>query len=189
MILNAKLPMNLWGEALLIACYVHNRVLSTNLKTFSYELWKGRKPNLNYLRVWGCQAFYRVWDPKRTKLGPRALKTIFVGYVEYSKTYRLLDLESNVIVESIDIEFLENKFTNDSTRLESEKDLVVEKQSDSSIITQKIKVVDSPSEPRRSQRARKEKFLSFYFISSQALVFLVKDGKKFLLHQIPILFI
>ena len=28
MLLNAKLPNNLWGEALLTACHIHNRVLS-----------------------------------------------------------------------------------------------------------------------------------------------------------------
>ena len=28
----------------------------------------------------GCLAFYRVVDPKRTKLGLRAMKSVFVGY-------------------------------------------------------------------------------------------------------------
>ena len=43
------------------------------------------------------------------------MKSIFVGYVENSKAYRLLDLESNVIVESRDVQFLENKTKDDST--------------------------------------------------------------------------
>jgi len=114
MILNAKLSFNLWGEALLTACHVHNRIPSKVFKVSPYELWKGRKPNLEYLRVWGCLAFYRVLDPKRTKLGPRALKSIFVGYTENSEAYRLLNLDSNIIVESKDVEFIENKFYNDS---------------------------------------------------------------------------
>lgn len=57
---------------------------------------------MEYLRVWGCLAFYRVLDQKRTKLGPRAMKSVFAGYAKNSKAYRLLDLESNVIVESND---------------------------------------------------------------------------------------
>ena len=85
MILNAKLPFNLWGEALLTTSNVHNRITSKKFKVSLYELWKGRKPNLPYLRVWGCLAFYRVPDPKRTKLGPRALKSSFVGYADNSK--------------------------------------------------------------------------------------------------------
>ena len=75
-----------------------------------YKLWKGRKPNLQYFRVWECLAFHRVPDPKGTKVGPRAIKSTFVGYAKNSKAYRLLDLESNVIVESRNVEFLENKF-------------------------------------------------------------------------------
>jgi len=30
---------------------------------------------------WGCVAFYKLFDPQRTKLGPRGLKSVFVGYV------------------------------------------------------------------------------------------------------------
>jgi hypothetical protein len=39
---------------------------------------------------------------------------VFVGYAENSKAYRLLDLSSNVIVESRDVQFIENKFNYDS---------------------------------------------------------------------------
>ncbi len=80
MILNAKLSFYLWGEALLTACHAHNRITSRKFKVSPYELWKGRKPNLGYLRVWGCLVFYRVTNPKRTKLGPRAVKSVFVGF-------------------------------------------------------------------------------------------------------------
>ena len=72
----------------------------------SYE--KVENKNLKYLRVWGCLAFYRVSNNKRHKLGSRALKNIFVDYAENSKAYRLLDLESNVIVESVDVEMFED---------------------------------------------------------------------------------
>lgn len=52
-------------------------------------------------------------DPKRTKLGPRGIKCAFIGYLQNSKVYRLLNLESNVIVESQDVEFFENLITKD----------------------------------------------------------------------------
>ena len=104
MILSSSVPKNLWGEALLTACYVHNRIPFLKTKVSPYELWKGRKPNLSYLKVWECIT-YKVPENKRIKLGSRALKSVFVGYVENSKTYRLLDLGSNVIVESRNVEF------------------------------------------------------------------------------------
>lgn len=46
---------------------------------------------------------YRVHDSKRTKLGPRVIKYVFVGYAQNSKAYILLDLESNIIVETRDV--------------------------------------------------------------------------------------
>ena len=60
------------------------------------------------VRVVGCcifLAFYSVPDPKRTKLGPRAIKSVFVGYAEHSKSYRLLDMDSGVLIESRDVVF------------------------------------------------------------------------------------
>ena len=106
MLLNAHLPHNLWGEALLTACYILNRVPSKSMHISPYELWNGRKPNLNYFKVWECISYYRVPDHQRTKLGPGGIKSVFVGYAQHSKAYRLLDLESNVIIESIHVEFI-----------------------------------------------------------------------------------
>ena len=96
---------------MLTTCHVHNRVHSKKIKVSPYKLWNGRKPNLDYIKVWGCLAFYRVVDPKRTKLGSRAIKSVFVGYTENSKAYKLLDLSSNTVMESRDIE---DKFSKDS---------------------------------------------------------------------------
>ena len=53
MIINAKVPLFLWGEALFTACHIHNRITSKKTHVSTYEIWKGRKPNLSYLRVWG----------------------------------------------------------------------------------------------------------------------------------------
>jgi len=114
MLLNDKLPNNLWGEVLLTACHIHNRVLSKKSNVSPYEAWNGRKPNLNYFKVWECVAFCKSFDPQRTKLGPKGLKSVFVGYAQNSKAYRLLDLKTNVIVESIHVEFIKNKFISDS---------------------------------------------------------------------------
>ena len=50
MILNVKLSFNLWEEALLTAYHAHNRIPSRKIKISPYEMWKGRKTNLGYLR-------------------------------------------------------------------------------------------------------------------------------------------
>jgi len=51
----STLPVELWMEALKIAAHILNRVLSKSVPKTPYELWFGKKPTLNYLRVWGCQ--------------------------------------------------------------------------------------------------------------------------------------
>ncbi|KAJ9566573.1 hypothetical protein OSB04_002539 [Centaurea solstitialis] len=66
MLNQSGLPTNLWGEALLTACHIHNRITSRVIPTSPYELWKGRKPDLDYFKVWGCVAYYRTPDPKRS---------------------------------------------------------------------------------------------------------------------------
>ncbi|GJS65076.1 zinc finger, CCHC-type containing protein [Tanacetum coccineum] len=60
-----------WGEAMLTACYLLNRVSNKNNKTTPYELWFKKRPNLTFLRVWGCRAVVRLPNPKRKTLGEK----------------------------------------------------------------------------------------------------------------------
>ncbi|GJW56818.1 zinc finger, CCHC-type containing protein [Tanacetum coccineum] len=82
-----------------------------------YELWTKRKPNLNYLRVWGCRAVVRLPDPKLKTLGERGIECIFVGYAKHSKAFRFYVIEPNEsvsinsIIESRDAIFDENRFS------------------------------------------------------------------------------
>lgn len=131
-------------------------------------------------------AYYKVPDPKKTKLGPRALKSVFVGYAENSKAYRLLDLDSNVVVESRDVEFFESKFRKDSiptNELVQEPHITVPNDSSSN----HIRPTDS-GEIRRSTRARKEKTFGPDFINSQAISFLVEGNREVVTNKIPIIF-
>ena len=114
MLLHAKLPFNLWGEAVFVACHILNRIPMKKNQISPYELWKGRKPNIKYFKVWRCLAYCKNNDLKRTKLGPRGINYAFVGYISNSKDYRLLNLESNVIIESRDVELFEYLLTLDN---------------------------------------------------------------------------
>ena len=111
------LSQGFWGEAMLTACYLLNRVPNKRNKVTPYELWTKREPNLNYLRVWGCRAVVRLPDPKLKTLGERGIECIFVGYAEHSKAYRFYVIEPNEsvsinsIIESRDAIFDENRFS------------------------------------------------------------------------------
>jgi hypothetical protein len=50
------MPYECWGEAILMVAYVLNRVVTKSKDVTPYEGWKGRKPNVNFLRTWGCLA-------------------------------------------------------------------------------------------------------------------------------------
>ncbi|GKA75531.1 zinc finger, CCHC-type containing protein [Tanacetum coccineum] len=72
---------------------------------------------MNYLRVWGCRAVVRLFDPKLRTLGERGIKCIFVGYAEHSKAFKFYVIEPNEsisvnsIIESRDAIFDKNRFS------------------------------------------------------------------------------
>lgn len=99
-----------WGEALMTVCYVLNRIPKSKTQVTPFELWKNRKPNVSYFRTWGCLAYVRKPDPKRSKLSSRAYECVFVGYSLNSKSYKFYDINNKVIIESIDADFFEHKF-------------------------------------------------------------------------------
>ena len=105
-----------WGEAILTACYVLNRVPNKRNSITSYALWTKRKPNLNHFRVSGCTAIVRVPKSKKRKFKKRGIECIFIGYAEHSKTHRFMVIEPNAyirvntVIESIDAIFDEIRF-------------------------------------------------------------------------------
>ena len=47
-----------WAEAVNISCYILNRVLiRPSLDKIPYELWKNKKPNISYFKVFGSKCF------------------------------------------------------------------------------------------------------------------------------------
>nr|GEU81485.1 zinc finger, CCHC-type [Tanacetum cinerariifolium] len=90
------LSQGFWGEAMLIACYLLNRVPNKRNMITPYELWTKKKPILNCLRVWGCRAAKRLPNPKLKTLGERGIECVFVGYAEHSKAFRKLKVDGTV---------------------------------------------------------------------------------------------
>ena len=58
MLHNKDVARNLWGEAVNIACHTDNRVyFKPSTKKTPYKLWKGRKLNVKYFRIFGSTCF------------------------------------------------------------------------------------------------------------------------------------
>jgi hypothetical protein len=99
-----------WAEAVCNAAYIRNRCPTRALQDMTpEEAWSGKKPHVSHLRVFGCIAYAKVPDEKRTKLDAKATKCLMLGYCEGTKAYRLICLETQKIIKSPDVTFFEDK--------------------------------------------------------------------------------
>ena len=109
MLSSSNLPKSLWAEALKTTMYILNRVPTKAVPKTPFELWKGWKPSLRHMRVWGCPSEVRIYNPQEKKLDLRTINGYFIGYAERSKGYRFYcPSHSTRIVESRNAKFLEN---------------------------------------------------------------------------------
>nr|GEY61490.1 retrovirus-related Pol polyprotein from transposon TNT 1-94 [Tanacetum cinerariifolium] len=106
MLIFAKALMLLWDEAVAAACYTLNRSLVHTLhgKTY-YELLKGKKPNVNYFRVFGSLCFPTNDSDYLGKLTAKADICIFVGYAPTKKAYRIYNKRTRKIQETVHVTF------------------------------------------------------------------------------------
>ena len=88
MISYSTLSISLWMKTLKTTIHILNRVPSKSVPKTPYELWTGKEPSLNYLRVWGCPAEAKVFNPNTGKLDSKTINCHFIGYLEKSKCYR-----------------------------------------------------------------------------------------------------
>ncbi|GKE92380.1 retrotransposon protein, putative, ty1-copia subclass [Tanacetum coccineum] len=107
MLISSGMSQDMWGEAILTATYLLNKIPRKEKEETPYELWMGRKPSYQYLRVWGCLAKVAVPPPKAQKIGPKSVDCIFIGYAKKSTAYRFIvhesknpDIQKNAIMES-----------------------------------------------------------------------------------------
>ena len=104
------LPKHFWADAVSTACYVMNRVLIRPiLKKTPYELYKGRKPNIAHLHIFGCKCF--ILNNGKDNLGKFDAKSdegIFLGYSLTSKAFRVYNKRTMTIEESIHVSFEES---------------------------------------------------------------------------------
>ncbi|KAI3821721.1 hypothetical protein L1987_09293 [Smallanthus sonchifolius] len=85
MMCRTNLPHSFWSYALMTAARLVNLAPTKKVDKTPYEIWHGSKPNLSYLRVWGCDAY--VTSDSDDKLHPRGEKVVFVGYYNKSGYY------------------------------------------------------------------------------------------------------
>jgi hypothetical protein len=100
-----RTPRRFWPEAINTACYISNRIfLHSLLNLTPFELHFGRQPSISHLRPFGCKCFL-LKRGHLDKFESRSSDGIFLGYTPHGRSYRVLNLETNIVVESCDVTF------------------------------------------------------------------------------------
>ena len=93
MLYNKDVARYLWGEAVNTLCHTVNRVyFRPDTKKTPYELWKGRKPNVKYFRIFESTCFILQDRENVEKFDSRSDEGIFLGHSSTSKAYRVYNM-------------------------------------------------------------------------------------------------
>jgi transposase InsO family protein len=111
LLINAHAPSRFWGDAILTACYLINRMPSSVLgNEIPYSLLFPKDPLYAVpLRVFGSTCFVHDLSPGRDKLSARAVKCVFLGYSKTQKGYRCYSPSAHRFYVSADVTFFEDK--------------------------------------------------------------------------------
>ncbi|KAM1192904.1 hypothetical protein ACFX10_013253 [Malus domestica] len=108
MMSSANLPVTFWGYALYTTAYLLNRVPSKSVSQRPYEIWHGRKPSLNHIKIWGCEAYVKKLEA--TKLEVRSVRCYFVGYPRETMGYEFYHPDDQKVLVARTAKFLEDEF-------------------------------------------------------------------------------
>nr|CAN79281.1 hypothetical protein VITISV_034553 [Vitis vinifera] len=109
-LLHSNVSFCFWGDAVLTACYLTNRMPSSVLHDqIPHSLLFPDQP-LYFLppRVFGCTCFIHILTPEQDKLSAKAMKCLFLGYSRLQKGYRCYSLETHRYFISADVTFFED---------------------------------------------------------------------------------
>ena len=103
-------PHYLWSDAVMTTTYLHNRLPSSPLGGVVPLTHLFPNASLFPLpaRVFGCIAFVQDHTPSLSKLAPRALKGVFVGYSSMQKGNHVYLPDMQRYITSADVTFHED---------------------------------------------------------------------------------
>lgn len=108
MMLDSRMPLDFWAEAVCAAVHIKNRIKSMVHGRTPYEMWHCKKPNIKYLRRFGCTAYLLDKEGGRKKFDAKTIKGIFVGYGA-NKIYRVYVPDTERIKMDCDVKFDEDR--------------------------------------------------------------------------------
>ncbi|GBO17322.1 Retrovirus-related Pol polyprotein from transposon TNT 1-94 [Araneus ventricosus] len=116
LLLQSGLPMKFWAEAINCAVYIRNRCPTRGLQDENqtpFQKLIGKKPTVKHFQTFGQKAFALNKQPQKGKFDARSTECIFIGYSDENRVYRLFDSQTNKVITSRDVKFI-NEFENTS---------------------------------------------------------------------------
>ena len=108
MLMDSKLTYVFWVQEMHTTVHIQNiGILRNNSDKTPYELWKGKKKNLNHFIVLGRKCYIKIEDGRIGKFDSRVDKGTLVGYSSKRKTYKCFNLRLKEIVESIKVTIID----------------------------------------------------------------------------------
>jgi hypothetical protein len=114
MLKHANLHNAFWGYAVLAVIYSLNLISTYRDESKSrIELFRGHKPSVKKLRVFGCDAMVNILKKdSQSKVDQNAIPCIFLGYDDWRENgYVFFNPAEMCVVRSRDAIFYEDKFT------------------------------------------------------------------------------
>nr|GEZ49797.1 hypothetical protein [Tanacetum cinerariifolium] len=104
MLIFANLPLFLWAEAIVIACFIQNHsIIHKRFDKTPYELMNKRKPNIKFFRVFGCRCYLLDDYEDVGKLKAKGDIRVFIGFTSFRNSKKdLEDLFQNFYDEYFD---------------------------------------------------------------------------------------
>ena len=111
LLIHIKVSKYFWSDGVLIACYLINRMPSILGGQIMYYLLYPHKELFNLpLKIFGCIYFAHDNRSDRTKLDPKALKCVFLGYSKTHKGYKYYCSGLNKLMTCADVTLFESKY-------------------------------------------------------------------------------
>ena len=111
-LLATKLPLQFWAELCNTAVYLRNRCTNKlNRRRTPCQLWhqSKRKPSVKHLKAIGCLCFALKSPTQQSKLKPRGIPCIMIGYDSATRSYRLWDIKAKRVINNRNVTFLEHE--------------------------------------------------------------------------------
>nr|GFB40106.1 Gag-Pol polyprotein [Tanacetum cinerariifolium] len=106
MLIFSRAPLLLWAEAIATACFTQNRsIIYRGFNKTPYELIKGRKLNISFLHVFGTLCYPKNDHEDIGKLGAKGDIGFFIGYSADSYAYKIYNLRTKKIMETMNVSF------------------------------------------------------------------------------------